>query len=126
MNPATSSRVRAVLLALLLAPAVATGADILGAFYDPARDALVVDIAYRGTKPNHAFSLEWGECRGEASAPYRTVARLIDRQGQDLAEKSFEVRARFPLASLECRPAEVTLRLGRVSHATVFVPAALR
>ena len=82
-----------------------------------ATDALVVDIAYRGTQPGHPFSVHWGECR-----PH-TVGRLVDEQGADAAREDFRVRQRFGIASLDCRPAKVTLRLGPVSHATVSVPA---
>ena len=102
-------------LALAAAPALAEA--ILGAAYDAARDQIVVDIAYRGTLPGHEFALQWGPCQAGVSA------RVIDRQGDDLALKDFRVRARFGLEDLPCRPAEVTLRLGRASQARVLVPA---
>lgn len=109
---------RALALLACLFSASALAADILAARYDPAADGLVVEIAYRGTHADHDFALEWGRCAGGEA-----VARLIDRQGSDLAREDFRVQQRFGLAGLECRPARVTLRLGRVSHATVLVPA---
>jgi sporulation protein YlmC with PRC-barrel domain len=107
-----------ILLALALLPGLAAAADILDARYDPAVDALVVDIAYRGTRDGHDFKLRWGPCRHGNIA-----ARLVDRQGHEAAREDFRVTARFPLQELECRPANITVRLGRVSHTTVFVPA---
>lgn len=105
----------------LLAAGPALGADILGAAYDAGRDEIVATIAYRGTHADHDFALRWGSCReGE---PAGVAARLIDRHGRDAARESFRARARFSLEEIPCRPARVTLRLGRVSHATVHVPA---
>ena len=107
----------ALLLLACLLPATAWTADILGARYDPGTDQLVVDIAYRGTHGEHDFMLRWGPCKdGEAAA------RLVDRHGTDAAREGFRVRERFELERLPCRPARVTLRLGRVSHASVLVP----
>lgn len=106
---------RHALLLLALCPTFAAAADIVGARYDRVTDALVVDLAYRGTTPGHDFSLEWGNC--EPGGP--AAARLVDRQGTEPAHKAFRVRERFDLAGSHCRPAQVTLRLGRVSHATV-------
>jgi sporulation protein YlmC with PRC-barrel domain len=105
------------LLALALLPGLAAAADILDARYDAAADALVVAIAYRGTQDGHEYELRWGPCLDGNIA-----ARLVDRQGMEPAREGFRVTGRFPLKGLECRPANVTLRLGRVSHATVFVP----
>jgi hypothetical protein len=111
------------LLCWLLVPAHALGQTILGAGYDASSDALVVDIAYQGTNPNHDFELAWDECQSSGNGRHSMVARLIDRQGEDKAQKGFQVRRRFDLSGLECRPAEVTIRLGPVSNRTVSVPA---
>lgn len=81
-------------------------------------DEIVVDIVYRGTQPGHQFAVEWGPCDETGVA-----ARLVDRQGSDIANEEFHVRSRIGLGGLPCRPAEVTLRLGKVSHARVLVPA---
>ena len=111
------------LLCWLLVPAQALGQTILGAGYDASSDALVVDIAYQGTNPNHDFELAWDECQSSPNGRHSVVARLIDRQGKDEAQKDFQVRRRFDLSGLECRPADVTIRLGPVSNRTVSVPA---
>jgi hypothetical protein len=106
----------------LLSP-LAWAADIRKAYYDPTHDELVVEIAYRGTVPDHDFVLRWGECQRGEDASQGIAARIVDLQGNDEARESFRTQARFSLANLGCRPARVTLRLGRVSHETVLVPA---
>jgi hypothetical protein len=106
----------AAVLALAALPSGA--ADIVGARYDANADEIVVDIVYRGTQPGHRFAVEWGPCTDSGVA-----ARLVDRQGDDPAREEFRVRERIALGGLPCRPAEVTLRLGKVSHARVQVPA---
>lgn len=108
----------ALACALVFATAPARAADILAAAYDPQTDEIVVDIAYRGTNPNHTFSLLWDPCKDG-----RTSARLVDRQGNDEAREDYRVRERLSLKELPCRPAVVTLRLGRVAHEDVYVPA---
>jgi hypothetical protein len=113
------------LLCGLLVPAQALGQTILGASYDAASDALVVDIAYQGTNPDHDFALEWDKCQSSGDG-HAVVARVIDRQGEDQAQKDYQVRRRFDLSALECRPAEVTIRMGPVSNRTVSVPALSR
>src|SRR3981189_2020123 len=113
---------RKLLVAVLLLAASAYAQTFLGAAYDPATDELVVDIAYGGTNPDHQFSLAWDRCQGDAP-PYEIAARLIDDQADDAADRDFIVRRRFSLQDLQCRPANVTLRIGRIANVTVFVPA---
>ena len=119
-------RVRALLawgLAWLLAWPIASFAQtILGAEYDPATDDIVVQIAYQGTHPDHRFRLDWEECRKDADGRNSAVARMVDQHGDDIARKDYEVTRRFGLSGLDCRPVEVTIRLGPVSNRTVSVP----
>ncbi|MGH8639477.1 MAG: hypothetical protein ACREUZ_20270 [Burkholderiales bacterium] len=110
------------LLCWLLVPAPALGQTIMGAEYDAASDTLAIEIAYQGTNPDHDFALTWEKCM-PAGGGHSVVARLIDRQGKDSAQKAYQVSRRFELSALECRPAEVTVRLGAVSNRTVSVPA---
>jgi hypothetical protein len=107
------------LLALALTRAAYAPA-ILEARYDPALDRIVADIAYRGTSPDHEFFVRWGRCSD--ATPPRVTGRLIDRQGNDAAREDHRVREELELADIPCRPALVTLRLGPVQHARVFVP----
>jgi hypothetical protein len=114
----------AVLPLLLGVPALARAQTILDVRYSAAQDALVVEIAYQGTNPNHEFSLVWDGCQQAGEGRHVAVGRLIDSQGNDVAKTDFQVRRRLSLAALTCRPAEVTIRLGPVSNRTVSVPAA--
>jgi hypothetical protein len=115
---ATLSWLAFVALALI---GEAHAAAILHARYDPKRDAIVVDIAYRGASAKHKFSVQWSECDRSAGDVPQVSARLIDEQGSEPARKDYRVKRRFSVAWLECRPAMVTLRLGR-SFATADVP----
>ena len=89
--------------------------------YDARRDAIVVDIAYRGTSAKHSFSVQWSECDRSSGDVPEVAARLVDDQGSEPARKDYRVTRRFSVGWLDCRPALVTLRLGR-SLASVDVP----
>ena len=118
-----ASLVASTLLCLGAFSGAAHAQTILRAGYDPAGDALVVEVAYRGTNPHHSFRLEWGPCHESPEGRRTAVARLVDTNGGDLAQNDYRVVQHFDLRGLECRPAEVTLRLGPVSNRTVSVPA---
>lgn len=111
---------RSIASLLILVAGHAYGADILDARYDAARDQIVAEIAYRGTNPDHDFTIQWGSCGG--GDPARLAGRLIDAQGSDLAREDYRITERIALEDMPCRPAIVTLRLGRTAHADVFVP----
>ena len=111
------------LFVALWAAGSSMGQTILDAGYVASADQLVVEIAYEGTHPDHDFSLAWDACQASSDGRRSIVARLIDNQGSDVARTEYRVRRRFDLAGLDCRPADVTLRLGPVSNRTVFVPA---
>jgi hypothetical protein len=117
---------RAFAAALLAWPWVASAQTLVDAHYSRSQDALVVEIAYQGTNPNHEFSIVWDACQANGNGRQAVVGRLIDSQGNDTAQKEFQVRRRFALAEIPCRPADVTLRLGPVSNRSVAVPAAAR
>ena len=115
------------LVALLLFPLPASAQTLLELEYDPGRDAIVATIAYQGTHPDHRFRVEWDPCREEPGGGRSTAGRLIDLDGDDLAKQDYTVRRRFALSEIgSCRPTQVTLRLGPVSHRTLSVPAAGR
>ena len=79
--------------------------------------SIVAQIAYRGERPGHDYIVQWGECRNGG-----ITGRLVDLQGEEPAKRSFRVTQKFTLERLPCRPARVTLRLGRVAHVSVHVP----
>ncbi len=111
---------------LLVFPAALRAQTILDAGYDPAADAIVLEIAYQGTHPDHRFRLDWEECHRDPDGSNSTVARLVDQDGGDFARDDYEVTRRFGVSALACRPAEVTVRLGPVSNRTISVPAPKR
>lgn len=109
---------RAVFALAALVPVAAAAAEIVQARFDARANELVVEIAYRGTQPDHDFALQWGDCEPGGEA----VARLVDRQGEEPAREGFRAQARFDLATFPCRPARLTVRLGVASLATVALP----
>jgi hypothetical protein len=80
--------------------------------YDKQTDRLVVTMIYRGTNPNHRFSLKWGNCQAtESDSLPGVTAEVLDDQYDDAAEQDFTKTVRFSLADMPCsRPLSVTLR----------------
>ena len=115
--------VAAVLSCLLAWPVAAGAGTLLDARYEVGDNELVLEIAYQGTNPDHQFVLEWGACQRDPDGTLGAVARLIDSDGHDIAREDYRVSRRFDLSGLNCRPADVTVRLGPVSNRTVYVPA---
>lgn len=107
-------------------PASAARADNFGkVFYDRSADALVITMRYRGTNPNHNFSLKWGECRTDRADELPAVSvEVLDDQFEDSAQQDFKKTTRFSLADLPCRPAIVTLRTAPRFLYTLTIPAA--
>jgi hypothetical protein len=90
---------------------VALADNFIDAYYDAQTDQLVVTISYRGTNPNHKFSLQWGECKELPDGTGKEiVADVIDSQALDVERDDFQKTRRFHLTSQRCRPAKVTLR----------------
>jgi hypothetical protein len=92
--------------------------------YSPTDDELIVTLIYRGTNPDHEFSLHWGEChhRSSARGGQEIAAELLDSQWKDRAEREYRKTVRFDLSGMPCRPAEVTLRTAPGFHSTLFIP----
>ena len=114
-----------ILCLLALTGSSTAGADnFASGHYDAHTDELVVDLLYRGTNPDHTFSLQWGACRslGNGGDLSQIAAGVLDNQWDDAATHSYERTVRFSLAGLRCRPAEVTLRAAPRFYYTVFVP----
>jgi hypothetical protein len=92
--------------------------------YDKKNDQLVVTMLYRGTNPNHKFSLKWGECQADQSGnlPGATVEVLDDQFG-DEEQQDFTKTMRFSLDGLPCRrPASITLRTAPRFFYTLTIP----
>ncbi len=104
-------------------PVPARADDFAGARYDAVKDQLVVTMVYRGTNPDHVFSLHWGECsdRSGADEPDLSV-EILDSQWQDAARQSFKKTTRFDLSNMPCRPAKVTMRSAPRFFYTISIP----
>src|ERR1019366_2077262 len=63
-------------LALAAGPlsGVAQGDNFANVYYDARKDQLVVTLFYRGTNPDHSFSLQWGTCKDSADGTTREIA----------------------------------------------------
>jgi hypothetical protein len=109
--------------ALLLAP-VASADNFASVRYDRKTNQLVVAMSYRGTNPNHHFSLKWGECLTHESDDRGGVtAEVLDDQWEDAEEADYEKTTRFSLSGLPCpRPVNVTLRTAPRFFYTLTIP----
>jgi len=103
---------------------VAHGDTFSKVFLDAAHDELVVTMAYRGTNPDHTFSLTWGPCQtsDDASEP-EIDAEVLDSQWNDVASQPFQKTTRFSLADIPCRPVKLTLRTAPRFYVTLHIPA---
>jgi hypothetical protein len=103
---------------------VAHGDTFSRVFHDPAQDELVVTMAYRGTNPDHTFSLKWGPCPTmDDGSEAEIVAEVLDSQWQDAARQPYKVTTRFSLADLACRPVKLTLRTAPRFYVSLHIPA---
>ena len=103
---------------------IAKADNFANVYYDAKTDELVVTMNYRGTNPDHTFSLQWGKCQtlADAAVP-EIVADVNDSQARDAARKDFKTTTRFSLENLPCRPAKLTLRTAPRFYFTLQIPA---
>jgi len=90
--------------------------------YDATHDSLLATITYRGTNPNHHFSVRWGTCQTTDNNRTQLSADVLDDQWNDLAEHDFRKQAQLSLQDIPCRPAQVTLRIAPRFFTTVLIP----
>ena len=109
---------------LLFAPPALQAAAFSSAHYDSATNELVVTMIYRGTNPDHEFSIQWGDCQmpGDGGTKHQIAGEVIDSQWNDAEQHSYTKTVRFGLASVNCRPATVTLRTAPRFEYTVEIP----
>ena len=93
-----------------------------GVQYDPTTDELVVKMRYRGTNPNHGFTVQWGQCRQTAQGS-TLDGEVLDDQARDVERKSFSKIVRFDVSGISCRPAQITLRTAPRFYYQIQVPA---
>ena len=112
-------------LVTLTLPSGSRADNFSKAYYDSRTDQLVVSMIYRGTNPNHTFTLQWGQCQEmNGSSLHEVAVQVLDSQWQDEALHPFKKTVRFSLAGIPCRPAKVTLRTAPRFIYTVLIPAA--
>jgi hypothetical protein len=92
--------------------------------YDAQTDQLVVTMIYRGSNPNHAFSLKWGKCQAHQSGDLTGVTvEVLDDQFDDPAQQDYRKTVRFSLAELPCpRPVKLSLRTAPRFFYTLTIP----
>ena len=119
------SKACALLLALSagLASRIAPADNFSDVHYDARGDQLVVTMLYRGTNPDHTFSVTWGACKDGKSNVHEIEANVLDSQWQDAAQRNYRKTTNFSLADLSCRPATLTLRTAPRFYYTVRIPA---
>jgi hypothetical protein len=92
--------------------------------FDARLDQLIITLVYRGTNPDHEFTLDWGTFKtiddGRESEP---TVQVIDSQARDPARKNFSKTSRFSLDDMPCRPAKLTLRTEPRFLYTLRIPA---
>jgi hypothetical protein len=115
----------APLLAVMLLSFAADADNFSKVYYDQNADQLVVTMLYRGTNPDHNFSLKWGECEVSSSGDLPGVtAEVLDDQWQDQAQQSYKKTTRFDLVGMPCsRPVIVTLRSAPRFVYSLTIPA---
>jgi len=117
-------RAAALGLGLSLVVLCARADNFSRVYFDAATNQLVVTMRYRGTNPNHAFSLKWGQCRQMPGSALPEVAvEVLDGQALDAASKDFKTTTRFDLGELPCRPAKLTLRTAPHFYTSLVIPA---
>jgi len=118
------------LLILLMVGAVGYGtadaANVVGLSYDAQLDRLVIQIAYRGTHPDHVFSVRWEECRRLDEERSQILGLVVDSDPKDPAREEFSRRLEVDLVQFPCRPAKVTIRTDAGFWRSVDVPAPRR
>jgi hypothetical protein len=120
-----TSRHRWIALSWLVLASPALHADtFFSAYYDPTSNELVVTMSYRGTNPDHQFSVQWGACQAprDGKTSQQIAGDILDSQWNDLAQSTFTKTVRFSLANLNCRPATVTLRTPPRFEYTLQIP----
>ena len=118
----------AIILSFTIATTTVAKADTFGAVhYDPQTNQILVIIHYRGTNPNHHFSIQWGRCRKlhgqlHGPAPRAIDLGILDEQGNDAARKPYTKLVEVPLAGISCRPAMVTLWTPPNQYRSIAIP----
>lgn len=120
-----AARRRLVPMVAGLAITAIAAADNFGAVrFDPGSGQLIVVMRYRGSNPDHNFSLQWGECKPatEDGKLPEVAVDVIDDQFRDRALQDYKKTVRFDLSGMPCRPARVTLRTAPRYYYQLTIP----
>jgi hypothetical protein len=114
----------ASLVAAALAAAPLHADNFSKVYYDKKARQLVVTMSYRGTNPDHNFTLKWGDCQQSSAGDLPSVtAEVLDDQWQDQAQQGYKKTTRFDITGLPCsRPAVVTLRTAPRFYYSLTIP----
>src|SRR5258708_35984440 len=129
MRKRTSGRASTLAPAAVLAfivyigPRAGHADNFQNVYYDPATDELVIVVLYRGTNPDHQFSLKWGPCIDRGGNRHEIAAELLDQQYEDAARNDYKKKVRMSLAGKDCPPPAVTPRTAPGFYYTLTVPA---
>ncbi len=121
-RPASTLALAALALIMIASPHASRADNFRKVTYDPATDELAIVVVYRGTNPDHQFSLKWGPCIDRSDDRRQISAELLDQQYQDAARKEYTKTVRMSLAHMDCRPAVVTLRTAPRFYYALRVP----
>jgi hypothetical protein len=117
---------RTVLLAListLLYSVPARAMTFVSMEFDPETDELKFVIAYRGTHPNHDFTIAWEACRPLGDGRRQIFGKVIDSDPRDPARQDFQKEVVVSLADFPCRPARLSLGTFYNHVRTIDIPA---
>jgi len=117
-------RIWVACFAALLYMAPAAAITVTALTYDPGKDQLVLNIAYRGTNPDHQFNVQWEKCTRLNDERMQILGLLVDNQPDDLARQEFTKVLHIDLQDFSCRPAKVSIRTSTGFFTSVDVPAA--
>jgi len=124
VSPKSRSSFIVAILSMLAAPGL-QAATFSSAYYDSKANELVVTMTYRGTNPDHEFSVQWGKCQtleDDDGGKHQIAAELLDSQWSDDEQQTFNKTVHISLANLNCRPALVTLRTAPRFEYTLQIP----
>src|SRR5687768_9219889 len=98
----TSLRIWVACFAALLYVAPAAAVSVTALSYDAGKDQLVLTIAYRGTNPDHKFTVQWDACKKLSDERMQIFGLLVDSQPDDLARQDFTKPMHIDLRDFSC------------------------
>ena len=111
-----------LILALTSLPSLSM--NLIDAFYDADTDELVFTIAYRGSHPDHTFTVAWETCRTMGDGHQEIFGIVLDSDPRDPARIELKKTERVSLETFSCHPAIVAIGLANPLYRRVLtIPA---